>query len=162
MNARRLRSYVDDLLQGRRPKPFQPDDFDAAQIRTPIDLRAARLGNDGPRQEFLTDLQRRLATQLGETAPPVPKFGATRRNVMVGTSTAATAAVAAVSIDRSVIRTGQERVADGDNRAGLGELTPNTGRWLPVTASAEVPDGPCTHSTSARSLDSFAASTATM
>ena len=44
MNARGLRRYVDDLLRGRRPKPFQPDDFDAAQIRTAIDLRAARLG----------------------------------------------------------------------------------------------------------------------
>jgi nitrite reductase/ring-hydroxylating ferredoxin subunit len=40
-----------------------------------------------------------------------------------------------------MVRTGQERVADGDNNTGLGELTPNTGRWLRVAASAEVPDG---------------------
>jgi cytochrome b6-f complex iron-sulfur subunit len=141
MNARRLRRYVDDLLRGRRPKPFQPDDFDAAQIRTAIDLRAARLGGDAPRQEFLADLHGRLAAQLDETALPVPKFGATRRHVIVGTSAAAAAAVAAVSIDRSVARTGQERVADGANNPGVGELTPNTGRWLRVAASAEVPDG---------------------
>jgi cytochrome b6-f complex iron-sulfur subunit len=141
MNARGLRRYVDDLLRGRRPKPFRPDDFDAAQIRTAIDLRAARLGSDAPRQEFLTDLRRRLAAQLDETAPPAPKPSATRRHVIVGTSAAAAAAVAAVSIDRSVVRTGQEQVADGDNRAGSIELTPNTGRWLRVAASAEVPDG---------------------
>ena len=62
MNARGLRRYVDDLLRGRRPKAFAPDDFEAAQIRTAIELRAARQGDDdAPRQEFLTDLPRRLA-----------------------------------------------------------------------------------------------------
>jgi cytochrome b6-f complex iron-sulfur subunit len=58
MNAEGLRRYVDDLLRGRRPKPFHPDDFEAAQIRTAIDLQAARLGADAPRQEFLSDLHR--------------------------------------------------------------------------------------------------------
>jgi nitrite reductase/ring-hydroxylating ferredoxin subunit len=47
--------------------------------------------------------------------------------------------VAAVSIDRAVIDSGQ--VADGDNKYNSGELTPNTGRWQRVAASAEVPDG---------------------
>ena len=42
MNAADLRRYIDDLLRGRRPRPFQPDDFEAAQIRTAIELRAAR------------------------------------------------------------------------------------------------------------------------
>ncbi|HKI41954.1 MAG TPA: Rieske (2Fe-2S) protein, partial [Mycobacterium sp.] len=32
MNARGLRRYLDDLLAGRRPKAFEPDDFEAAQI----------------------------------------------------------------------------------------------------------------------------------
>jgi cytochrome b6-f complex iron-sulfur subunit len=140
MNARGLRRYVDDLLRGRRPKPFRPDDFEAAQIRTAIDLQAARLGSDAPRQEFLTDLRHRLAAQMDGTAQqPVARFGATRRNVIVGTSAAAAAAVAAVSIDRAVIDSGQ--VADGDNKYNSGELTPNTGRWQRVAASAEVPDG---------------------
>ena len=70
MNPRRLRRYIDDLLRGRRPKPFRPDDFEAAQIRTAIDLQAARLGSDAPRQEFLTDLQRRLAAQQDGAAEP--------------------------------------------------------------------------------------------
>jgi cytochrome b6-f complex iron-sulfur subunit len=138
MNARRVRTYVDDLLRGRRPKSFRPDDFEAAQIRTAIDLQAARLGSDAPRQEFLTDLRQRLAAQLDGTSPLVRKPGATRRHVIVGTSAAAAAAVAAVSIDRAVIDSGQ--VADGDNSSSR-ELTPNTGRWLRVAASADVPDG---------------------
>jgi nitrite reductase/ring-hydroxylating ferredoxin subunit len=139
MNARGLRRYVDDLLRGRRPKPFRPDDFEAAQIRTAIDLQAARLGSDAPREEFLSDLRNRLAAQMAGTAEPVGKPGATRRHVIVGTSAAAAAAVAAVSIDRAVIDSGQ--VAGRDNNYNSGELTPNTGRWQRVASSAEVPDG---------------------
>ena len=138
MNARGLRRYLDDLLRGRRPKPFRPDEFEAAQIRTAIDLQAARLGSDAPRQEFLTDLHRRLAEQQDGTDHPAPKSTATRRYVIVGTSAAAAAAVAAVSIDRAVIDGGQ--VADGGN-SGSRELTPNSGRWMRVAASADVPDG---------------------
>ena len=138
MNARALRRYIDDLLRGRRPKPFRPDDFEAAQIRTAIELQAARLGSDAPRQEFLTDLHRRLAEQQEGAGQPVSKLAATRRNVIVGTSAAAAAAVAAVSIDRALIGSGQ--VADGGN-SGSSELTPTTGRWMRVAASADVPDG---------------------
>jgi cytochrome b6-f complex iron-sulfur subunit len=138
MNARALRRYIDDLLRGRRPKPFRPDDFEAAQIRTAIDMQAARLGSDAPRQEFLTDLHRRLAEQQESAGQPVSKLAATRRNVIVGTSAAAAAAVAAVSIDRALIDGGQ--VADGGN-SGSSELTPTNGRWMRVAASADVPDG---------------------
>ncbi|MFZ0717627.1 Rieske (2Fe-2S) protein [Mycobacterium sp.] len=138
MNARALRRYIDDLLRGRRPKPFRPDDFEAAQIRTAIELQAARLGSDAPRQEFLTDLHRRLAGQQAGTGQPVSKSTATRRNVLVGTSAAAAAAVAAVSIDRALIDGAQ--VADGAD-SGSRELTPTTGRWMRVAASADVTDG---------------------
>jgi len=138
MNARALRRYIDDLLRGRRPKPFRPDEFEAAQIRTAIDLQAARLGSDAPRREFLTDLHHRLAEQQEGAGQPVSKSTATRRNVLVGTSAAAAAAVAAVSIDRALIDGGQ--VADGDN-SGSRELTPTSGRWMRVAASADVPDG---------------------
>jgi hypothetical protein len=64
MDARVLRRYVGDLLGGRRPEAFCPEDFEAAQIRTAIDLRAARLGSDRPRREFLSDLHRWLAVQM--------------------------------------------------------------------------------------------------
>lgn len=135
MNTRALRRYIDDLLRGRRPKPFRPDDFEAAQIRTAIELQAARQESDTPRPEFLTDLHRRLAAQQDSAAQPAPKVNATRRNVIVGTSAAAAAAVAAVSIDRALI---DGQVADGGNGR---ELTPNAGRWVRVAASADVTDG---------------------
>jgi nitrite reductase/ring-hydroxylating ferredoxin subunit len=137
MNARGLRRYVDDLLRGRRPKPFAPDDFEAAQIRTAIELRAAGQGEVAPRQEFLTDLHRRLAEQMTGAPPaqPAPKQNTTRRQVIVGTSAAAAAAVTAVSIDRAV--TGG--VTEGP--AVAAQLTPNDGSWQRVAASSDVPDG---------------------
>ena len=137
MNARGLRKYIDDLLRGRRPKPFQPDEFEAAQIRTAIELRAARPGSDAPRQEFLNDLHARLAEQMTGTPPEAGRRqSTTRRQVIVGTSAAAAAAVTAVSVDRLAIG-GQAAEAP----AASGQLTPNDGRWMRVAASSEVPDG---------------------
>jgi nitrite reductase/ring-hydroxylating ferredoxin subunit len=134
MNPRGLRRYIDDLLRGRRPRPFRPDDFEAAQIRTAIDLQAARPGADAPRPEFLADLQRRLAEQHGESRA-ASRPSATRRQVIVGTSAAAAAAVAAVSVDRLVTR------GATSDTGGEGELTPNAGMWQKVAASSDVPDG---------------------
>ncbi|MDP7736825.1 Rieske (2Fe-2S) protein [Mycobacterium paragordonae] len=141
MNARGLRRYVDDLLRGRRPRPFQPDDFEAAQIRTAIELRAA--GADGaadggagkPAPEFLDNLQARLAEQMAGTQP-MPKDNTTRRQVIVGTSAAAAAAVGAVAVDRLVIGG-----PTAEAPAVAGQLTPSDGRWMRVAASSDVPEG---------------------
>ena len=138
MNARGLRKYIDDLLRGRRPKAFVPDDFEAAQIRTAIELRAARPGDDAPRPEFLNDLHARLAEQMTGASPeaaPKSKWNTTRRQVVVGTSAAAAAAVTAVSVDRLLIG------GHAEAPAASGQLTPNDGRWMRVAASSEVPDG---------------------
>jgi cytochrome b6-f complex iron-sulfur subunit len=138
VNARGLRRYIDDLLRGRRPKPFAPDDFEAAQIRTAIELRAARPEGDAPRQEFLDELHARLAQQMTGAPPEVPpmsKRNTTRRQVIVGTSAAAAAAVTAVSVDRLVVG------GQAEAPAASGQLTPNDGRWMRVAASSEVPDG---------------------
>jgi hypothetical protein len=73
MNTRGLHSYVDDLLDGRRPRPFDADGFEAVQIRTAIELRAARTGSEAPSEHFLTDLHRRLAARVpGARETPVP------------------------------------------------------------------------------------------
>jgi len=99
MNARGLLRYVDALLDGRRPRPFDADDFEAAQIRTAIELRAARTASDAPSEHFLTDLHRRLAARMpgGQDTPrPLPGPRATRRQVVVGASAAALAAGAGI------------------------------------------------------------------
>ena len=108
------------------------------------------------RQEFLTDLHRRLAEQQDGAEQQLPKLNATRRNVIVGTSAAAAAAVAAVSIDRALIESGGQ-IADG----GYGrELTPNTGRWVRVAAARTCRAASCGPSMSAPSSGSFVVSTA--
>lgn len=140
MNARGLRRFLDDLLRGRRNRGFDPDDFEAAQMRTAIDLQAARPGADAPRPEFLTDLNRRLAAQLDDGAPdasPPPTWlQANRRQVIVGTSAAATAAVAAVSVDRVL---GADK--EIEKAHATQELKPTDGSWQRVAATADVPDG---------------------
>jgi Rieske Fe-S protein len=142
MNAHALRRYVDDLLRGQRPKPFHPDEFEAAQIRTAIDLKAAQPGSDAPRQEFLADLRRRLAAQMegGPLDAPAGTPSTTRRQVIVGTSVAAAAAVTAVAADRLLLR-GEGTSAGNKTAASGGKMVPNAGSWQPVAASSQVPDG---------------------
>jgi cytochrome b6-f complex iron-sulfur subunit len=156
MNPRGLRRYVDDLLRGRRPKPFRPDDFEAAQIRTAIDLKAAGMGADAPRPEFLTDLHRRLAEQAegsGATAATVHKLSASRRQVMVGTSAAAAAAVAAVAVDRLVVRGDQP--SDAHSTQADGEMTPNEGSWQHVASSSDLASDGMMHPFEVGSLIGF-------
>ena len=118
MNRRDVDRYIDDLLAGRSPKPFTPDEFEAEQIRTAIDLTASRPGGDDPRPDFLTGLRARLAAEMPEPAAPAPgpkpkALSATRRQVIVGTTAAATAAVAAVSVDRLLVRPEAPQPPDG-------------------------------------------------
>ncbi|MEX3648103.1 hypothetical protein ABFW11_21625, partial [Mycolicibacterium porcinum] len=84
MTRRGVRKYVDDLLAGRRPASFPADDFDAAQIRTAIELRAAEPGADEPRPEFVDGLKSRIAHQpspgaLRGAAPPHQRRPAARQ-----------------------------------------------------------------------------------
>jgi cytochrome b6-f complex iron-sulfur subunit len=144
MNARGLRRYLDDLAAGRSPRSFEPDDFEAEQMRTAIDLRAAADGADEPRPEFLAALQGKLAAQMGddEAAPPPRRLPfASRRQVVVGTSAAAAAAVAAVAVDRLVMR---EQTVSGTEVAG-GELVPTDGSWQKVGSSDDVVDDGVMH-----------------
>jgi nitrite reductase/ring-hydroxylating ferredoxin subunit len=147
MNARGLRRFVDDLLAGGRPRSFEPDDFETEQIRTAIDLRAARMGADAPSEEFLSGLHSKLAAQMEGHAPSTDGVrrlpSATRRQVVVGTSAAAAAAVAAVAVDRMVIRDG--KTPDTDVSATGGELAPNRGRWQDVGKSADVTEDGVMH-----------------
>ncbi|WP_135453168.1 Rieske (2Fe-2S) protein [Mycobacterium sp. DL99] len=142
MTRRGVRKYVDDLLAGRRPGSFPADDFDAAQIRTAIELRAAQPDADEPRPEFVDDLKDRIAQQFSPEQPDEPgptRQGpsATRRQVIVGTAAAATAAVAVVSIEH--VMTGRG-ASPGSEQAGS-ELVPSEGAWLPVANSADLVEG---------------------
>jgi cytochrome b6-f complex iron-sulfur subunit len=140
MNARGLHRYVDALLDGRRPRPFDADDFEAAQIRTAIELRAARTASDSPSEHFLTDLHRLLAARIphGQDTPrPLPGPHPTRRQVVVGASAAALSAGAGIVAGATSARVIPDRHARDDEPS----MQPSDGSWQVVAASADVPAG---------------------
>src|SRR5690348_12053313 len=140
MTTRRLRRYVEDLLRGRRPRPFPADDDEAADVRAAIALRAARPGSGAPSEEFVTGLHRRLAAEFasaGEARPSPIVAPPTRRRVLqVASAAAAATAVGAAggaALDHAL--TGPAPVAGGTT------LSPNTGTWHTVAATADLADG---------------------
>jgi len=140
MNTRGLRRYLDDLLDGRRPRPFDADGFEAAQIRTAIQLRAARTASDAPSEHFLTDLRRRLAARMPhsqETSRPLTGPHATRRQVVVAASAAALAGGGGIVAEATSARID----FDGHSRADRPWMQPSDGSWQVVAASADVPAG---------------------
>lgn len=138
MNGRDMRRYVEDLLSGRRPRAFTPDDAEVEQIRAAIDLRAARLGAHTPSEEFLSGLHQRLAGELGESSAPPEASGphTRRRQVLIGGSIAAAAATVGGAVDH-VLGHGEPATAAQDQQT----LTPRNGAWRPVAAAADVPEG---------------------
>lgn len=131
MTDRELRSSIDDLLAGRSPRAFTPTDFEAAELRTAIELCAARTGADVPEAEFIDRLRTRLTQEMsGET---VSAPSSSRRQVIIGAAAAATAAAAFVSVDRLLSSIGEADVAS--------DMTPTDGTWRAVTHSVALADG---------------------
>lgn len=139
MSGREVRRYVDDLLAGKRPKDFRPDETDAEEMRTAIELRAARMGSDTPSEDFLSGLQRKLADEMdGDTAESPPRIGAPRRRqVLIGTSAAAAAAIGGAVVERAV--TGTREVSPAP--AAQAPLAPNSGSWRPIARASDLPEG---------------------
>ncbi|MFI5778900.1 ubiquinol-cytochrome c reductase iron-sulfur subunit [Nocardia sp. NPDC051570] len=137
---RAIRRYVEELLAGRRPHAFRPDDAEAEQMRAAIALRSARPGAQAPSEEFLTGLGRRLAGEIGEsTATPAESGPSTRRRqVLVGTSVAAAAAAAGAIVDRTLLETSK---GEPTPPAAQQDLVPTNGAWRAIAAASAVPEG---------------------
>jgi nitrite reductase/ring-hydroxylating ferredoxin subunit len=131
---------VEGLLRGQRTESARPDDFEAEQMKTAIELRAARLGSDAPREEFVTDLHRRLAAEMSEEHPAVshPRWIPRRREVVIGGSVAAASTAAGLVVGRNLLA---PTVTQQAAPPVQGELEPNAGTWRPVGASADLPEG---------------------
>jgi cytochrome b6-f complex iron-sulfur subunit len=136
VSGRIVGRFVEGLLRGKRTGRARPDDFEARQMKTAIELRAARLSSDSPREEFVTDLHRRLAGAMGENEAADSAPGGTRRQVVIGTSIAAASAAAGIVVDRTLLR-----ASDRPASPTQGVVEPNTGVWQPIGKSADVPDG---------------------
>jgi nitrite reductase/ring-hydroxylating ferredoxin subunit len=140
VSNRTVRRFVVGLLRGQPTERARPDDFEAEQMKTAIELRAARLGSDAPREEFVTDLHRRLAAEMAEGQTPVahPRWAPHRRQVVIGTSVAAASAAAGLVIGRNLLAPTETHPP---TQAAQGELEPNAGTWRTVGASADLPEG---------------------
>jgi hypothetical protein len=137
-----VRRFVEGLLRGQATEHARPDDFEAEQMKTAIELRAARLGSDAPREGFVTDLHRRLASEMAEGQTPAthPRWAprGTRRQVVIGTSVAAASAAAGLVVGRNLLAPTETPRATPPTQ---GELDPNAGTWRAVGASVDLPDG---------------------
>jgi nitrite reductase/ring-hydroxylating ferredoxin subunit len=131
---------VEGLLGGQRTERARPDDFEAEQMKTAIELRAARLGSDAPREEFVTDLHRRLAAEMseGDAAVAHSRWVPRRREVVIGGSVAAASAAAGLLVGRNLLAPTMTQQVSPPVQ---GELEPNAGTWRAVGASADLPDG---------------------
>jgi nitrite reductase/ring-hydroxylating ferredoxin subunit len=136
VSDRTVRRFVDRLLRGQSTERARPDDFEAEQMKTAIELRAARLGSDAPREEFVTDLHRRLASEMAEGQPPDSRWVPRRRQVVIGTSVAAASAAAGLVVGRNLLAPTETRQATPQS-----ELEPNAGTWRPVGASVDLSEG---------------------
>jgi nitrite reductase/ring-hydroxylating ferredoxin subunit len=141
-----VRRFVADLLRGRRPRRFRVEDSEVDELRTAILLRAARPGSGAPREEFVTDLHRRLAAELARDeqslnpqprAQPPAAVDHSRRRLVQAASIAAGAAAIGAGADHLLT----QRTAPANGDGGNETLTPNTGQWRTVVASADLPEG---------------------
>lgn len=146
MTAREVRRFVDDLLRGRRTKPFHAEEDEVAELQTAILLRTARPGAGAPSEEFLSGLHRRLAAELsddaGATSPPaaiIPLAGNTRRRFIQGASIAAAAATIGAVGEHTLADNTHTQHAENTPQAGE-TLTPRVAAWRTVAASSELAD----------------------
>ena len=140
MSDRTVRRFVEGLLKGQSTERARPDDLEAEQMKTAIELRAARLGSDAPREDFVSDLHRRLAAEMSDDSTPVdhPRWAPRRRQVVIGGSVAAASAAAGLVVGRNLLAPNATQQASPPTQE---ELDPNAGTWQAVGASADLPHG---------------------
>lgn len=119
--------YVEDLLAGRKPRPFKASEDEAAEVRAAILLTR----DEGePSEAFVEGLRDRLASELAEEKPA----GNRRRFVKATAAAAAGAAVVGAGIDHLLVS--QTAAAPPEQN-----LVPDNGEWRAVAASKDLPDG---------------------
>ncbi|OBK16913.1 Rieske (2Fe-2S) protein [Mycobacterium asiaticum] len=140
MSGRTVRRFVDGLLRGRPTGRANPDNEDVQEMRTAIELRAARQGSDAPREEFLSDLHRKLAEALDDAHAPVDHRRRTpgRRELVIGGSVAAASAAAGLVAGRNLM---VPAASPTQPVQAQGQLVPNTGAWQRVGTIDQVADG---------------------
>ena len=140
MSGRTVRRFVDGLLRGQRTERARPDDFEAQEMKTAIELRAARTGSDSPREEFVTDLHRRLAEQMGEAPQVDGRSWGPSGHTTAGRHRHRSRGGVGGHRDRGrpqPARSDPDRPRPTPPTQGV--LEPNAGTWRAVGASADLP-----------------------
>jgi cytochrome b6-f complex iron-sulfur subunit len=140
--ANRVAAFVDALLKDRRPRRFPAEPEEAEAMHAAAALKAARPGSDLPSEEFVEQLERRLARQASGNGGGAAN-GLSRRRLLQPAGVSAAAAVAAgVAIDRlAPLAPATDGTADTGSAPGQDNLNITDGQWVPVVAATTVGDG---------------------
>jgi len=126
--TRRLESFVNALVAGRRPRRFTASDDEGRVMATAAALRAARDDVQSPDPAFVDDLARRMRRAAAESS--LSPRGQARRRFLAASGIAAAAAVTGVAADRFL---GGRQYREQET------LTPGNGRWQVVAQVASIP-----------------------
>jgi hypothetical protein len=118
VNPRRVASFVDDLVSGRRPAPFKVDPADADLLGVAIALGAGRPEKAVPEEQFVARLREELDLQARGPALPPARLRFTRRARLVVAAAAAVTmmggTVAATTVvEHSLVAASAPRLAHG-------------------------------------------------
>jgi hypothetical protein len=159
VNDRRLSSYIDALIAGRRPAAFRADPEDVETVRTAIELRAARPGDAVPDEQFVSDLfeslNKRADSSVDSNVIPIkPRrvraalFAAAASVMLIGGTFVATANIdhspattAAIGVPRGeTLRTGTFETSSGEV---LGQVVAYDGHpsWVYMNVGASQSTG---------------------
>jgi hypothetical protein len=160
MSRRQMSAFIDALAAGRRPAGFQPGLEDAAALRTAIELRAARPGDAGPDEQFVSRLYDELVElHQSRVTPILRQVHRPRRRIALVSIAAGLALVAGTvatteAIDHPAstrvalplpqgreLRTGTFEDASGHN---LGQIVVYSGNpsWVFMDVKGSSYDGP--------------------
>jgi len=112
-SERRLAAYLDRLVAGRRPHPFQATPEELAAMTAAVELAAARTGADYPDPGFVERLGRRLRSELeGDAGAPAPAPAVSRRTLLWTAGGSAAAAVLGAVADHTLVTALSAREAE--------------------------------------------------
>jgi cytochrome b6-f complex iron-sulfur subunit len=132
----RVRRFVEKILRQQRIGRARVEQEADPELRAAILLRSARLGAGTVREEFVTSLHQRLATELAEDTEPTTVLTTRRRRFMQLTATAAASVGLGVAADHLVAGG-----AVASNPPNDPELVPDHGVWQTVADSSAMPEG---------------------
>jgi cytochrome b6-f complex iron-sulfur subunit len=128
----RVDRFVDDIVNDRRPRRFNPTADEAEAMRGALELRGAKAGAGVPDPTFVRRLEGKVLAEARQGRLRVPRFS--RRALLERASLAAAAVLVGGAIDHQLVTSTAPAASSAD-------LVPDGGDWRPVAALSELPQG---------------------